>query len=151
MAYHYRDSGLDNVFLESGVTVHQTPYGEGVSIEDTKGLHRAIGQWLVGLSKPLNGAELRFLRLEMDLTQQDLAQALGTTEQTLRLWEKQRAKVMSGPADRLLRLLYAEAVGRSGSVREIVDRLARPDVRSGIEARLRETARGWEVDGMRAA
>ena len=67
MAYHYRESGLDNIFLIDGFRVHKTKYGRGVSIDNTEGLHKAIGRWLIDLPKPLNGAELRFLRLEMDL------------------------------------------------------------------------------------
>ena len=88
MVYHYVESGLDNVYLTNGFTVHKTAYGEGVSIQDTEGLHKAIGQWLISVPKPLTGAELRFLRIEMDIIQKNLAAILGTTEQTLRLWEK---------------------------------------------------------------
>jgi transcriptional regulator with XRE-family HTH domain len=76
------------------------------------------------MQSPLNGAELRFLRLEMDTTQKDLAGMLGTTEQTLRLWEKNRTKSINGTADRLLRALYADYVGGKGSVRRMLKRLA---------------------------
>lgn len=151
MAYHYRDSGLENIYLENGYTIHQTAYGEGVSIEDTEGLHKAIGQWLVSLPKPLNGAELRFLRLEMEKTQRNLAAFLGTTEQTLRLWEKHRTKAIPGPADRLLRALYSEYVGGDGSVRRMVDRLAQLDQMERVEAHMRETAHGWELACAEAA
>lgn len=94
--YHYTESGLDNVYLNDGYTIHKTVYGEGVSIEDTDGLHRAIGKWLVEMPKPLNGAEVRFLRLEMDQTQRDLAAFFGTSEQTVRLWERKRNKASLG-------------------------------------------------------
>ena len=56
--YHYRESGLDNVYLENGYRNHKTPYGEGVSILDTEGLHKVIGQTLICTQRPLNGAEL---------------------------------------------------------------------------------------------
>ena len=151
MAHHYHDSGLDNVFLENGYTVHQTPYGEGLSIQDTAGLHKVIGRWLIELPKPLDGAELRFLRMEMELTQRDLAGILGTTEQTLRLWEKHRHKAMNGSADRLLRALYSEFIGGDGSVRAMVDRLAHLDQLGATEARLRETDHGWQIDHAYAA
>jgi putative transcriptional regulator len=145
MAYRYEDSGLDNIYLENGFTIHETPYGQGVSIEDTAGLHKTIGLWLVSLPKPLNGAELRFLRLEMDTTQRRLAAVLGTTEQTLRLWERHRRKAVPGPADRLLRALYSEYVGGGGSVRSVVNRLSQLDQIESAEARLCETDHGWEV------
>jgi putative transcriptional regulator len=127
MAYRYTDSGLDNVVLENGYTIHKTPYGEGVSIEDTEGLHKAIGRWLISLPKPLNGAELRFLRLEMEQTQRDLASFLGTKEQTLRLWEKHRKKAMPGPVDRLLRALYFEYSGGDAHICRMLKRLSELD------------------------
>ena len=40
MVYHYTESGLNNVFLENGVSIHEAVYGKGVSIMDTDGLHR---------------------------------------------------------------------------------------------------------------
>lgn len=125
--HHYTESGLDNVYLENGYYEYETSYGKGISIEDTEGLHKAIGRWLVELPKPLNGAELRFLRLEMDTTQRHLAGVLNTTEQTLRLWEKHRKKSIQGIADRLLRALYSEFIGGDGSVRRSLERLAELD------------------------
>ena len=142
--YHYKQSGLDNVYLENGFRVHQTSYGEGVSIQNTEGLHKAIGRWLVSLPKPLNGAELRFLRLEMDTTQRDLAGILGTTEQTLRLWEKHRKKAMSGPADRLLRTLYIEYIGGDGHIRSMLERLCELDQLEHAEGSFRETNKHWK-------
>jgi DNA-binding transcriptional regulator YiaG len=146
MAYHYTDSGLDNVWLENGYTIHQTPYGEGISIQNTEGLHRAIGEWLIALPKPLSGAELRFLRLEMELTQRDLAGILGADEQAVRRWEKAKSKAINGPADRLLRALYSEYLHGDGSVRRVVDRLAALNQVDKSDVRFRETPKGWQPD-----
>ena len=73
MAHHYKESGLDNVYLENGYKAIETPYGTGMAVQNADGLHKAIGLWLVAQPIPLNGAELRFLRIEMELTQRDLA------------------------------------------------------------------------------
>ena len=143
--HRYVESGLDNIYLENGYRTHRTPYGEGISIQDTEGLNRAIGRWLVSIPKPLTGAELRFLRLEMGATQKDLAGILGTTEQTLRLWEKHRNKPMPGPADRLLRALYLEFTGKDESVRKMLERLAKfNETDRQVKVRFRETSRGWK-------
>jgi putative transcriptional regulator len=143
--HRYIESGLDNIYLENGYRIHRTPYGEGISIQDTEGLNRAIGRWLVSLPKSLTGAELRFLRLEMEATQKDLASILGTTEQTLRLWEKHRKKAMPGPADRLLRALYLEYAGKDESVRKMLEKLAKFSQKERqSKARFRETSRGWK-------
>ena len=71
--HHYKESGLDNVYLENGYEAIETPYGTGMAIKDTEGLHKVIGLWLVAQPIPLNGAELRFLRMEMELSQRELA------------------------------------------------------------------------------
>ncbi len=141
--YHYKESGLDNVWLENGYREHRTVYGRGISIQDTEGLHKVIGHSLVLAQRPLSGAELRFLRLEMETSQRDLAAMLGTTEQTLRLWEKKRDTAVPGSPDRLLRALYSDYVGGKGSVRHMLKRLA--DIREGeqITACFRETDAGW--------
>lgn len=145
MAYHYIDSGLDNVYLENGFTVHQTPYGEGVSIHDTDGLHKMLGELLVELPRPLNGAELRFLRVQMDMTQKALAGVMGEDEQALRRWEKARSKPIRGSADRLLRALYNEYVGGDGTLRGMVERLAELDQVEVAPIRLREDHNHWQI------
>jgi len=143
MSYHYTDSGLDNVYLENGYTIHQTPYGEGVSIEDTEGLHQAIGQWLVSLPKPLTGAECRFLRLEMGMTQRDLAASLGLEEQAVRRWEKNRDGHFNGAADRLLRVLYVSYCDNDGEIRVLVERLNQLDQVEHAQGRFADSDNGW--------
>lgn len=142
--YHYVDSGLDNIYLANGFEIHETPYGEGISIEDTEGLHKAIGKWLIKQPRPLTGAELRFLRLEMEQTQRDLASFLGTKEQTLRLWERDREKSLQGTADRLLRALYADFAGGNGSVRAMLKRLSELNEQKPEVATFEETDFGWK-------
>lgn len=148
MAYQYIESGLDNVWLENGYTIHQTAYGEGVSIQDTEGLHRVIGRWLISLPKPLNGAEVRFLRLEMNTTQKNLAAFLGVDEQAVRRWEKARSKpVVNGSADRLLRAIYIEYVDRKSDVYRMIQRLADLDQIEPTSGRFKETDKGWRQEG----
>lgn len=134
MTYHYTESGLDNVWLLDGYTIHKTPYGEGVSIQNTEGLHKAIGKWLIVQPRPLNGAELRFIRTEMELTQRALAGIIGAEEQTLRLWEKKRDKFMPATAERLLRALYSEALGNNVHIKRMLERLADLDRVEGGKA-----------------
>ena len=143
MNYHYMDSGLDNVWLVNGFSKLQTAYGKGVTIENIDSLHSAIGRWLIETPKPLNGAELRFLRLHMELTQNRLAKLLGVDEQAVRRWEKARSRAIHGAADRLLRGLYGEYAGGDGSLRRMVDRLAELDQLHSERGFFGETAEGW--------
>lgn len=141
--FHYTDCGLDNVYLANGFSRVDGDYGEGYTIQDTPGLHKAIGLWLTDLPKGLTGAELRFFRLELEMTQRDLAGVLGATEQSVRRWEKARDAAVPGSADRLLRALYREYVNGDGSVRRMVDRLASLDEVEHACARFRDTRNGW--------
>lgn len=144
MVYHYTDSGLDNIYLQNGYAHHKTAYGEGISIQNTQGLHKEIGRWLVSLPKPLNGAELRFLRIEMEQTQRHLAGVLNAKEQTLRLWEKHRKKAIPGTADRLLRAIYLEYIGGDGDIRRMLERLAELDQLEHAKGSFQETNNRWK-------
>lgn len=152
MAYHYTESGLDNVWLENGYTIHQTPYGEGVSIQNTEGLHRAIALWLVSLPKPLNGAELRFLRLEMNTTQKNLAAFLNVDEQAIRRWEKARTKpIPNGSADRLLRAIFVEYIDKKNDIYRMIKRLAELDQIDATKGRFIEAKNDWRQENCAAA
>jgi DNA-binding transcriptional regulator YiaG len=148
--YHYTESGLDNVWLENGYHEHETAYGRGVSIQNSEELHRLIGQDLISLNRPLIGAELRFLRLEMEISQHDLAALLGSKEQTLRLWEKNRKKAVPGSPDRLLRAYYYDFIGKNPSMRRLLKKLA--DIRESqhMNACFRQTKTGWAACADRA-
>lgn len=143
--YHYTESGLDNIYLVNGYEFHETPYGTGVSIRDTSGLHRTIGKWLISLPKPLAGAEVRFLRIEMDLSQKRLGALIGTGEQAVRRWERDRTKAIPGTADRLIRIVYDEYVGGDGSVRQLIDRLSELDQIESAQAKLRQEDHDWKI------
>ncbi|MGO1071026.1 helix-turn-helix domain-containing protein [Lysobacter sp. CA199] len=106
--YRYAGCGLPNVFLKNGYKVVKTPYGEGVTIHDLDGLHLALGSIIVSSPHSLSGAEFRFIRAELELSQKMLAELLGCNEQAVARWEKGRSKV-DAPAERLLRLLYKQA------------------------------------------
>jgi DNA-binding transcriptional regulator YiaG len=145
MSYHYTESGLDNVWLENGYTVetHQN-YGELVSIVNARGLHEAIGRWLIAQPRPLVGAEFRFLRVEMDFSQRLMAQLIGVTEQAIAKWEKARIKpVANKAAERLLRLAYKEYLD-GPEFSAIMDRITKLDAdRADLELHLSRTGDRW--------
>lgn len=125
--YHYKECGLDDVYLLCGYEEHETPYGKGISVKDVDGLHKAIGQQLATHKKVLNGKEIRFLRKQMDNTQAELGKYLGVDAQTVARWEKDQIPI-PGPADGLLRVLYlAEVVLGKLQVQKILASLAETD------------------------
>lgn len=142
--YHYQTCGLDDVYLANGYEV--TSYGgeRAVSIHDLSGLHRAIANTLVCKPERLSGKEIRFLRIEMELSQAGLGVTLGVSDQTIAKWEKEQAKIPR-PAELLLRA-YARAriVNANGLVSEFIEYLAAVDEREIERLAFQETESGWE-------
>lgn len=102
---HYKDCGLDNVYLRSGFTREDYDGETYVTVEDIDGLHKAIGLHIVLDRKAPTGQEVRFLRKEMGLSQAELAKKIGTTDQSVARWEKAQCEI-SGPALFAIRFLY---------------------------------------------
>ena len=126
MHYHYKDCGLPNVYLKNGFLIEEhEEYGETVSIANLDGLHKAIGLDIVNNSVPLmSGAEFRFLRIELDLSQKALGDLLGTSEQTIANYEKNEPQPMG---DKFIRILYQENVCGNAEIMEKLQRLNKLD------------------------
>lgn len=103
--YEYVESGLKGIFLHSGFEIEEFDGEEFVSIDDLEGLHHCIGEHLALNRKELAPEEIRFLRKTMNLTQSELARAMGQSSQQVARWEKGHCAI-PGPADRLLRLMF---------------------------------------------
>ena len=141
-AYHYTKSGLTNVWLANGYTVRKTKYGEGISIHDADGLHRAIARALT--NKPhLTGTEVRFLRKEMGLSQRGLGELLGVTDQAVALWEKKGR--LPKTADRLLRLIYVEHDKGNAPIASFIQRLNELDQQDHEKIIAKEAEDGWHT------
>lgn len=141
--YHYQECGLRNVWLANGYQEHETPYGSGVSIEDVEGLHHLIGQKLATEKPSLTGAEFRFLRKELGLSQSRLAHWWGYDAQSVALWEK-RGRVPR-IADRFIRAIYLEKTAGNPSITEIIERLADADRQEETRLTFEETPAGWRL------
>ncbi len=125
-ALHYTLCGLDNILLLNGYTIKETPAGRGISIQDVKGLHEAIGLHVAKEKRILTGKEIKFLRKEMDMTQSQLARLLDCDVQTVARWEREEAENRAGI--NLLRTLYVEHVNKTELARDVLEKLAEMDV-----------------------
>ncbi len=114
MTYQYAECGLDRVTLVNGYSVHQTPHGEALSIEDVSGLHRVIAKVIVCNVALICGMELRFIRKHLDLSQKVFAELIGAEEQQVFRWKKAVRKTIPRMADRLVRTLFAQTETNSG-------------------------------------
>ncbi len=145
--YHYRQCGLEDVYLVNGFERESSArYGDTVKIRNIEGLHRAIGRYLVREKKTLVGAEIRFLRHELKLSQRSLGGLLSKSSQTVARWEKGQGTI-DGAADRLLRLIYEGATatkgGRTKETRELLEQLSELDNRCAELVEFEDTNRGW--------
>lgn len=151
--YHYRACGLDDVYLTSGFAERPSEFGLSVLIDDVRGLHHAIGLSIINESKPLSPREFRFLRKNMDLTQEDLAARLRVDAQTIARYEKDQSAI-PGATNMVLRM-FAFHVMPSERQDEIAE-----EIKAIIEDQLSEsapadkafdkTSRGWRERAMAA-
>jgi putative transcriptional regulator len=126
--YHYTDGGLRNVWLKNGYVERDTPYGKAVSFHDLDGLTKAICMALSSKPGKLTGAEFRYIRSGLLLSQKSLGQLLGCTEQAVAKWEK-TGKVPK-TADYIVRVIYKQAhdgnegVGATVEMLNTIDRIS---------------------------
>jgi DNA-binding transcriptional regulator YiaG len=142
-AYHYVQCGLDNVWLGNGFEIVETPYGRSVKIEQVERLDAAIAEWLTRQPAPLTGKELRFLRLQLDLSQKRLGELLGKEAQTVALWEK--SETLNKDVDFMVRHIYRQTAINARQVYvEMVDYLNAMDRTEHQEKiTFKETEDGW--------
>jgi len=75
-------------------------------------LHRAIAIAIAMKPERLSSPEVRFLRDNLGMTNQDFARAMGVTQHQTSRWAT--SAPISSSAERLLRLLAVGAAGKSG-------------------------------------
>lgn len=142
MKYHYKESGLKNVWLLNGYEVIKTSQGEGVVIHDLEGLHRVIGEVLCA-KKHLTGTEFRFLRKELELSQGGLGLLLGVSDQAIAKWEKTGRVPQT--ADRFIRLFYLERVRGNVAIKNTIELINDTDRRDYNDIVAEESAGHWKV------
>ncbi|MDQ6992016.1 MAG: helix-turn-helix domain-containing protein [Mariprofundus sp.] len=143
--YHYTDSGLDFIYLANGYNVVKTPYGEGVAIHDLEGLHIVIGSCIA--DRPImTGDEFRFLRIELGLSQVEVANLIGVGESAVRNWEKGRTQHVPRPSANLMRGLYLESIDATSKLSKILKNISHLNREiHHIEMNLEETEEGWKL------
>lgn len=142
----YSGCSLPNIYLSNGYTEIETPFGKSVSIDDVEGLHRAIGMEIVNKEPTLSGPEFRFLRKELELSQDKLGGLLGRDSQTIALWEKEKGDLPK-MADMLLRAIYSEHLNENVQIINMIERLNELDRIERDERRFEfaETDEGWRA------
>ena len=138
----FDDAGLQNVWLANGFSTKDTLYGIVEITNDVPGLTRAICLALAGKIGRLSGAEFRYLRLHLRLSQKSLAQCFGNTEQAVALWEKTGRVPLW--ADKHVRILRKAQEAGNETAKNVVDRINLIDQLVNQKIVVEETKRGWK-------
>lgn len=155
--YHYRECGLDNIYLLDGYEIEEMDGDQYVSVTNLDGLWKAIGLNLVANRKTFSPQEIRFIRIQMGKTQAELAHLLRVDDQTVARWEKKKCKI-PGPADLALRFLFLAcpvAQPEGGKiltrVHEMVETIVETDTPECDEVVFRPHDGSWEPEPLRVA
>lgn len=108
--YHYTECGLDDVVLVGLAKIEDDDGEKVIAIPAIRRLHKAIAKAIIHAPRRMSGKELRFLRTEMGLMQEDLAHLLGCERQAVGRWERGQFK-MDAATDALMRFIVAERLG----------------------------------------
>jgi transcriptional regulator with XRE-family HTH domain len=108
--HHYTECGLQNVFIVGINVITDDDGDEVVLVPAINQLHRVIAEGIVRHSKGIDGAELRFLRTEMGLTQSELAAVVHRDKQSIGRWERSETEIDS-VSEAVIRKLAIEKLG----------------------------------------
>ncbi len=140
--YHFTDGGLRNVWLTNGYTERQTKYGKGVSFQDLEGLTKTICLALIKKPSKLTGAEFRYIRSNMLLSQKSLAKMVGYTEQAVAKWEK-TGKIPKA-AEVLIRFIYASKHNGDQKISTMIDTINLIDHIANTKIIVSESRHKWK-------
>ena len=112
----FRDGliGLDYVYLDGGYEISESEYGEGVSVADDFGLHRAVAGTILRSSLPLRGQELKFLRTLMEMDRHALAGMIGVPARRIEALESTPSSALPPDVDGALRAAASGHLGLAG-------------------------------------
>lgn len=138
--FHYVACGLSNVWLVNGFTETTMEGKNFFSVENPKGLHKAIGFSLTKKHTALDGDEIRFLRTEMALSRKTLSEYFGCSPETVKKWESGENPIQK-TSDALLRGLFIEFHNEKSSVKETLE-IINQEEKNHAELRFAEDKQG---------
>lgn len=142
--FHYVACGLPNVWLANGYTETIDDNGKAFfNITGIRELHTAIAHSLTAKENTLTGAEFRFLRSEMKMSRNTLADLLGLSAETIKKWESGENPIAK-LADANLRKLFLELQRENGEIRALLLQIKDLE-RQERKLCFTETSHGWKA------
>lgn len=109
--YRYAVSGLDDTIIRNLEVIHDDDGDIIYRLKNINGLHRAISHGILIQKTGISAKEIRFIRTEMGLTQEELGERLSVARGTISRWESDNAKELIDPnAEFKFRHLAAQAL-----------------------------------------
>lgn len=139
--FHYVACGLANVWLVNGFTQKESDGKLFFSVENPKELHKVIGFDLVKKNAALDGDEVRFLRTEMAMSRNSLAEMLGCSAEAIKKWESGENKIQK-TSDAALRGLFIQFHHEQSGIREILETINHDERVAAAERRFAEDKAG---------
>ena len=85
--HHYKACGLPNIWIRCRCVIDDAG-NKTFIIPNIRGLHKLIAYSVVHSGGALTGAELKFLRSEMNMTPAELGKLVNRTGATIARWER---------------------------------------------------------------
>lgn len=151
-AFHYTQCGLDYVYLMDGVEWEENEYGKFFSISEVEKLHDFIAHEIITSSRPIRGQEMLFLRKQLMLSQNCLANLMGITRVTIAKAEAKRIENVSPMMDRLLRIIFTLNNKDKKSlsvVAELLDDIAEQEYQRQLKISHKDKT--WSVQDLKTA
>lgn len=142
--YHYTECGLDCVYLINGFTRHETDYGPGISFQNVSELHKVITRYIITAPHGIRGQEVRFLRGELDISQNDLGKLMGLEKLQILRYENKPDEAIPGTSDRVLRVIMAHHLEENELLTRVLDLFREIDDLELKNVEFESLGEGWE-------
>lgn len=147
--YHYTQCGLDNVYLKDGFHITRTSKGNVVSIENPRGLEKAIADSLASLDRRLSARELRFMRTHLGYSQSKLAELLQVSTIAVKKWESGE-NPLPGTTDTVIKTMFKEREQNMAALFEVLENRGSGDQETDsndLEFCVAQNGQDWSHDG----
>lgn len=101
--YQYIECGLDNIYIE-GLMQDDDNGEQTITVPCIQSLHKHIAKEIINKTTKISNKEIRFLRIEMGLTEGELAKKLRVSQDMIVKLEEKQGSSMEDKVDKRLRI-----------------------------------------------
>lgn len=125
--HHYIESGLPNIYLKSGYHLSEEDGEQFVSFEKLDSLHYWIAHYICTKDSRMSAEQVKFVRIEMDMSQSKFGELTFNDRQTVARWEKGQVPITPLP-DLMIKAILFESLAEEKSVFSFFNLLKDADI-----------------------